>query len=104
MITLLVLIPWVLTVAALFFIIVHNRHNEYGYEEEYDYDDEDIVRVAVYDEKAYWVYENVFYESDVTREPDFTTARPVDTMSMSAKQLNKLLNILDELENKNERE
>lgn len=105
MITLLVLIPWVLTVAALFFIIVHNRHNEYDYEEEeYDYDDEDIVRVAVYDEKAYWVYENVFYESDVTREPDFTTARPVDTMSMSTKQLNKLLNILDELDKKNERE
>ena len=105
MITLLALIPWVLTVAGLFFIIVHNRHNEYDYEEEeYDYDDEDVVRVAVYDEKAYWVYENVFYESDVTREPDFTTARPVDTMSMSTKQLNKLLNILDELENKNERE
>lgn len=106
MITLLALIPWVLTVAALFFIIVHNRHNEYDYEDEdvYDYEDEEVVRVAVYDEKAYWVYENVFYESDVTREPDFTTARPVDTMSMSTKQLNKLLNILDELENKNERE
>jgi hypothetical protein len=105
MITLLVLIPWVLTVATLFFIMVHNRHNEYDYEEEvYDYDDEEIVRVAVYDEKAYWVYENVFYESDVTREPDFTTARPIDTMSMSPKQLNKLLSILDELESNNERE
>jgi hypothetical protein len=105
MIFILALVPWVLTVIALLFIMVHNRHIEYDYEEEpYDYDEEDIVRVAVYDEKAYWVYENVFYESDVTREPDFTTARPIDTMSMSPKQLNKLLNILDELENNNERE
>jgi hypothetical protein len=108
MIALLSLIPWVLTVGVLIFIMVHNRHNEYDYEDDDDfmYDDEDheVVRVAVYDEKAYWVYENVFYESDVTREPDFTTARPIDTMSMSPKQLNKLLSILDELENKNERE
>jgi hypothetical protein len=86
--------------------MVHNRHDEYEDEDDFMFDDEDheIVRVAVYDEKAYWVHENVFYESDVTREPDFTTARAIDTMSMSPKQLNKLLNILDELENNNERE
>jgi hypothetical protein len=105
MIALLIIVPWVLTVAALFFIMVHNRHYEYEEDDDLMYDeDHEVIRVAVYDEKAYWVYENVFYESDVTREPDFTTARPIDTMSMSPKQLNKLLNILDELENKNERE
>jgi hypothetical protein len=106
MILILALVPWVLTVGALIFIMVHNRHDEYEDEDDFMFDDEDheIVRVAVYDEKAYWVHENVFYESDVTREPDFTTARAIDTMSMSPKQLNKLLNILDELENNNERE
>ena len=106
MLSLLILIPWVLTVGALLYIMVQNGHNE-EYEDE-DHDEEynrEIVRVAVYEDKAYWVYDNVFYESDVIREPDFTTARPIDTMDMPAKQLNELLAILDELEeNKNERD
>lgn len=77
-------------------------------EEEHNHDDffdnEEVIRVAVYDEKAYWVYDNVFYESDVTREPDFTTARPIDTMSMNPKDLNKLMHILDELKEETERD
>lgn len=73
-------------------------------EEDYYEDDEGVVKVAVYGEKAYWVYENTFYESEIVREPDFTTARPIDTMSMSAKQLNELLGILDELKEETERE
>lgn len=103
---LLTLIPWVLTVIALVVIIVTT--NRFTQEEDihdpmddlFDQDRE-IVRVAVYEDKAYWVYDNVFYESDVTREPDFETARPIDTMSMSPNQLKDLLNILDELEDHN---
>lgn len=109
MFILLTLIPWILTIAALLFIVIKNK-SDYVYEEyddedyeEYEEDflediDEEVVRVAVYGDKAYWVYNNVFYESETVKEPDFTTARPIDTMSMSPKQLNKLLNILDELE------
>lgn len=103
MILLLALIPWVLTVGVLLFIIIRNRYIMDD-EEYYDEDDEGVVKVAVYGEKAYWVYENIFYESEITREPDFTTARPIDTMSMSSKQLNELLNILDELKEETERE
>ena len=64
-----------------------------------EFDDEDYqtIHVAVYNDKAYWVSDNVFYESDVTREPDFTTARPIDTMDLPPKKLNELLIILDEL-------
>lgn len=64
-----------------------------------DMDDEDhqTINVAVYDDKAYWVVNNVFYESDITKEPDFTTARPIDTMDLPPKKLNELLIILDEL-------
>ena len=84
------------------FIIMRSRKtdNLEQLEEDFVQDDEseEVIRVAVYDDKAYWVYDNVFYESDTVREPDFTTARPIDTMSLSAKQLNKLLSILDELE------
>jgi hypothetical protein len=104
---LLILIPWVLAIIGLLFIMTkgvsHNEENDYD-DFEHDYDEKEIVRVAVYDEKAYWVHDNVFYESDVTREPDFTTARPIDTMSLSPKQLEQLLTILDELEINNERE
>ena len=68
------------------------------------FDNEEVIRVAVFDEKAYWVYDNVFYESDVTREPDFTTARPIDTMDLAPKDLNKLMHILDELQEETERD
>lgn len=106
-----VLIPWVLATAALLFIIIKNKRTFY-YEEDEEFEDEEFfsetedeetVRVAVFDEKAYWVYNNVFYESDVMREPDFTTARPIDTMSVPPKELRRLLSILDELRD-NERE
>ena len=103
MILLLALIPWVLAVGALLFIIIKSRYT-IDDEDYYDEDDEGVVKVAVYGEKAYWVYENTFYESEIVREPDFTTARPIDTMSMSAKQLSELLGILDELKEETERE
>lgn len=108
----LAIIPWILTVAALLFIMTKRNNDEDSFDEDFDGEDDlfmdeerETVRVAVYDDKAYWVYDNVFYESDVVREPDFTTARPIDTMDLPANKLNELLAILDELEqNKNERE
>lgn len=103
----LILIPWVLTVAGLLFIMFMKKKNHDEDDEHdsfFDGHEEDIIRVAVYDEKAYWVYDNVFYESDVTREPDFTTARPIDTMNLAPKDLNKLMNILDELQEETERD
>lgn len=101
LLALLAIIPWVLTVGALLFIIVRSKKEDKSDElNDFIQDEqaEEIIRVAVYEDKAYWVYDNVFYESDTIREPDFATARPIDTMSMSGKQLKKLLSILDELE------
>jgi hypothetical protein len=109
MLFLLAMIPWVLTVIALLYIIVvKQKPNVQFSEEEEDFlfdDDEsqEVVRVAVYEDKAYWVYENVFYQSDVIREPDFSTAEPIDTMDLNPKELNRLMGILDELQN-NERD
>lgn len=92
MVYLLISIPWVLTVAALLTIMIRRRDHE----EEYD-GEEEIIRVATYNEKAYWVYQNVFYEAETTREPDFSTAHPIDTESMTTKELEELMTILDEL-------
>jgi hypothetical protein len=104
MILLLALIPWVLTVGALFFIIVKSDRYEEMDDEDFETDDREVVKVAVYEDKAYWVYGNVFYESDITREPDFETARPIDTMRLAPKELNRLLTILDELQEETERD
>lgn len=109
MLFLLAMIPWVLTVIALLYIIVVKQKSNVQFseeEEDFLFDDDEsqeVVRVAVYEDKAYWVYENVFYQSDVIREPDFSTAEPIDTMDLNPKELNRLMGILDELQN-NERD
>ena len=95
MLTLLLLLPWVLTVVGLL-IIIMNKKNKNGDDEFMD-ENHEIIRVALYEDKAYWVHDNVFYEADVVREPDFSTAQPIDTMSLSPRQLDELLIILDEL-------
>ena len=87
-----------MTVAALLFIILRNKEIE----EEDTFIDEDndvhqIIHVAVYNDKAYWVSDNIFYESEITKEPDFTTARPIDTINLPPKKLKELFIILDEL-------
>jgi hypothetical protein len=93
-------IPWALTVFALLFIIFKNKSIEKDDDQEENIDvegDYQLIHVAVYNDKAYWVSDNVFYESEIIKEPDFTTAHPIDTMNISPKKLNELLAILDEL-------
>ena len=93
-----VLIPWVISVGFLLFILKNSSKKTN--EEFIDYeDDEESVRVAILDDKAYWVYHNTLYETDVyDGDPDFDSAQPVDTMSLPHKELNRLLYILDSLE------
>jgi len=99
LLALLISIPWVLTVIGLLIIISKRKKEETEeiQEENIIDDGQEIVRVAIYDEKAYWVHDNTFFEAEVVREPDFSTAKPIDTMSLSPKQLNELLLILDGL-------
>lgn len=96
----LLLTPWVLTIVALFAILLWRGSTPQEDDDDSDMEDEfgEILRVAVFDEKAYWVHDNVLYESEVSREPDFETARPIDTMTLSAKEMTDLFEILDELE------
>lgn len=94
----LIVLPWLLTIIALFAIMFISKARQDG-GHTLDEENMEIVRVAVYEDKAYWVYDNVFYESDVTREPDFETARPIDTSSIPEKKMKELFAILDELKN-----
>jgi hypothetical protein len=101
MLYILLIIPWALTVAFLSYIIIknNNKNPEEGYDglDIEDEGDHQIIRAAIYDTKAFWVHDNIFYESDVLREPDWSTAKPIDTMKLSDKSLSNLLKILDDL-------
>ena len=62
----------------------------------------DSINVVIVKNKAYWVHENVFYCSRVLKDGTIDTdnAKPVDVFSMSKKQAEGLLKILDSLSEK----
>ncbi len=60
----------------------------------------DMIKVIVMGNLAYWVSENIFYVAEaIDGEVIPQTAEPVDTNSMSRKDLDKMLFILDSLKN-----
>lgn len=57
-----------------------------------------IIRVAIVDEKAYFVHENTFYTAAIVDgEVDRSSASPINAIDMSKKEMNKLLSILDNM-------
>lgn len=59
---------------------------------------QELINVAVFDNKAYWVHENIFYEADIiNNEISKETSRPVNVFEMSPYDINKMLFILDNL-------
>lgn len=57
------------------------------------------IRVTVIDNKAYWIQDNTFYETFVTEngEIDQSQAKPVDTTNMEIDEINRLMEIVDDL-------
>jgi hypothetical protein len=70
-------------------------------EKEYEEEEEGIImNVAIVDEKAYFVMDNVFYEADIdmdTEQVDKDSAEPIDAHSLTATEMNRMLFILDNL-------
>lgn len=61
-------------------------------------DEEEIISVAIFGDKAYWVEDNMFYEADVVNDQiNKETSRPVNVFEMSIYDVNKMLFILDNL-------
>jgi hypothetical protein len=57
-----------------------------------------IIRVAILEKKAYWVHENIFYEAEVVDgQINNENAKPIDAHSLTQRELNKLLTILDSM-------
>lgn len=56
------------------------------------------IRVAIIGNKAYWVHNYTFYESDVVNgEINNAAARPIDTENLSRSQINILMSVLDKI-------
>jgi hypothetical protein len=65
---------------------------------EEDMEDPELINVAIMDDKAYWIHNNTFYVADIVNdEVDKTTSRPVNTMEMSLYEINKMMFIVDHL-------
>ena len=68
----------------------------FDYEEE---DDERYLRVAIVEDKAYWVVNNTLYEADVIDEEIMKEdARPVNAFDMDFKEVTKMMTILDNIQ------
>jgi hypothetical protein len=62
-------------------------------------EDENFIKVAIVEDKAYWVINNILYEADVVDgEIEKEEASPVDAFKMNYKEVNKLMNILDNMQ------
>jgi hypothetical protein len=64
-----------------------------------DEDEENYIKVAIVEDIAYWVINNVLYQADVVDEEiQREYARPVDAFEMDYKEVNRLMNILDNMQ------
>ncbi len=59
----------------------------------------DQIKVLVVGDKAYWIQNNTFYETDVddNGEIDQASSKPVDTTNLNDDEINMLMEIVDEL-------
>jgi hypothetical protein len=57
------------------------------------------VRVAVVDDNAYWVHNNIFYKAPISNHGsiDMENAIEIDVFSLSEKEMSNLLSILDSI-------
>jgi hypothetical protein len=56
------------------------------------------IRVAILERKAYWVHDNIFYEAEVVNgQINNENAKPIDAHSLTQRDLNRLLMILDSM-------
>jgi hypothetical protein len=57
-----------------------------------------MIKIIVIDGKAYWIKDNIFYSAE-TRSGDIVehTTKPVNVSTMSKKDMDKMLFILDNL-------
>lgn len=62
-------------------------------------EDDRYLRVAIVEDKAYWVVNNTLYEADVVDEEIIKEeARPVNAFEMDFREVSKMMTILDSIQ------
>jgi hypothetical protein len=62
-------------------------------------DDERFIRIAIVEDKAYWVINNVLYQADIVDgEIEKEYASPVDAFDIDFREVSKLMSILDSMQ------
>lgn len=58
-----------------------------------------VVDVAIVNNKAYWVHDNILYEAEIHQSGEILSdeAKPVDVINMPEKQLKKIIEVVDSL-------
>lgn len=98
-------LSFILLLSALEVTIIDEEldiEDPYDYEQD-NFDDEEeddrYLKVAIVEDKAYWVVNNMFYEADfVDEEIVKEEAKPVDAFEMNIKDVNKMMTILDSIQ------
>jgi hypothetical protein len=95
---LLFLFPFLPTSFLLLFTFVVSTKEE-QVDQPPDEDEENYIKVAIVEDIAYWVINNVLYQADVVDEEiQREYAKPVDAFEMDYKEVNRLMNILDNMQ------
>jgi hypothetical protein len=92
------LLPFLPTSFLLIVGFVIEKPEEEDMKDHYD-EEENFVKVAIVEDKAYWVINSVLYQADVVDEEiQKEDAEPVNAFDMDYKEVNKLMNILDNIQ------
>ena len=61
--------------------------------------DEGTVKVAIQDDSAYWVIDNILYKCDITKDGKIhnENAEKVDVFNLSEKEVNNIICIIDSI-------
>jgi hypothetical protein len=95
----LTIIPFLPMSFMLVFNFAIQKTEEKEMYQELDEGDDHFIKVAIVEDKAYWVINNVLYQADVVDgEIEKEYAEPVDAFEMDYREVNKLMNILDNMQ------
>jgi hypothetical protein len=86
---------------SFFYLFPYLLHllKEYLVNKELDDDEDNFMKVAIVEDKAYWIVNNTFWEADVVDEEIIKEeARQVDAFDLDFKDVNKMMIILDSIE------
>ena len=92
-------LSFILLLSALEVTIIDEEFDMHDVFDHDDEEDERYLRVAIVEDKAYWVVNNTLYEADVVDEEIMKDyARPVDAFDMDFKEVTKMMTILDNIQ------